>query len=74
MQQRPAAYLLMISLALVSVLMHGIGVYSDYTVIRDSDHQARFDIVRHPGQIWSWDDSPPLYLSERAMAASKGLL
>jgi hypothetical protein len=50
MQQRPAAYLLMISLALVSVLMHGIGVYSDYTVIRDSDHQARFDIVRHPGQ------------------------
>lgn len=57
-------------LAALSIFMHAIGVFSDYSFVLDPDntYNHRFDPYLHPELVWSWTDSPPGYLARQTLA------
>jgi hypothetical protein len=59
---------MIVGLAVLSIFMHGIGVYSGYNFTLDGNRDHQFDVSRHPEVIWSWADSPPAYIGKQVLA------
>lgn len=69
-ERKPFVHSVIAGLAALSVFMHAIGVFSDYSFILDPNntYNHRFDPYLHPELVWSWADSPPGYVVQQALA------
>lgn len=74
-ERKPFVHYVIAGLAALSVFMHAIGVFSDYSFILDPNntYNHRFDPYFHPELVWSWTDSPPGYVAQQTVMWFKQL-
>jgi hypothetical protein len=72
-ERKPFVRYVIVGLAALSVFMHAIGVFSDYSFILDPNNtfNHRFDPYLRPELVWSWTNSPPGYVAQQILARFK---